>query len=150
MADLNGVQLDPNVQESTGGFTLIPAGKYKAVIVGDKITTTKDGFGKMLEMSVQIVEGQYAGEKIVDRINIVNKSAQAQAIGQGQLKRLCTLCGVAYPPKDTTGLIGKPMEITVKHEEFTSNKTGEQLQSHKIASYGPLPNTTTTPKSQSW
>lgn len=135
MADLTGTNLDPNVEESGGGFTVIPAGKYKAVIIADRITDTKNGSGKMLEMKVQIIDGPQKGETLTDRLNIVNASAQAQAIGQGQLKRICGLCGVQYPPTSTEGLIGKPMQITVEIEEFTSNKTGNTLKSNKIKAY---------------
>lgn len=138
MADLTGTNLDPNVEENTGGFTIIPAGKYKAVIIADRLQDTKNGSGKMLELKVQIIEGTHQGETIIDRLNIVNASSVAQAIGQGQLKRICNLCGAPYPPANTNGLIGRPMEITVKVEEFESNKTGEMLQSNKISAYNPV------------
>ena len=99
MADLTGTGLDPNVPENSGGFTVIPEGKYQVVIVGDKLVPTKAGTGKMLELKVQIIEGDHRGETITDRLNIVNASSVAQAIGQGQLKRICNLCGVQYPPR---------------------------------------------------
>ena len=138
MADLTGTGLDPNVQENSGGFTVIPEGKYQVVIVGDKLVPTKAGTGKMLELKVQIIEGDHRGETIMDRLNIVNASSVAQAIGQGQLKRICNLCGVQYPPTSTDGLIGKPMMATVKIEEFKSNRTGEMLKSNKISGYNPV------------
>lgn len=143
MADLTGVGIDPNVPENTGGFTLIPAGKYNAVIVADKVVKTKDESGKILELKVQIIDGPHAGESITDRINIINKSAQAQAIGQGQLKRICNITGCPFPPADTTMMYGKPLQITVKVEDFTSNTSGKELQSNKIAGYNPK---TTEPK----
>ena len=139
MADLSGANLDPNVEESSGGFTVVPEGKYQVVIVGDRLKDTKAGTGKILELKVQIVEGEHRGTTIVDRLNIVNASSVAQQIGQGQLKRICNLCGVDYPPASTDGLIGKPMLATVKIEEFTSNNTGNLLQSNKISGYNPVP-----------
>ncbi len=141
MSDLSTMGIDPNVEENNGGFTLIPEGTYKAVVVGDTIKMTKDSTGRVMELQVQIIEGPYAGNVIKDRINIVNKSAQAQAIGQGQLKRICSLTGCPFPPSDTTKIYGKPLLITVKHEEFLSNKTGQPLKSNKIANY----NTATAP-----
>ena len=53
MADLSGANLDPNVKENSGGFTVVPEGKYQVVIVGDKLTDTKNGTGKMLELKVR-------------------------------------------------------------------------------------------------
>ena len=139
MADLSGANLDPNVEENSGGFTGVPEGKYQVVIVGDQLKDTKAGTGKILELKVQIVDGEHRGVTIVDRLNILNNSDVAQKIGQGQLKRLCNLCGVAYPPSSTDGLIGKPMWATVKTEEFTSKNTGNLLPSNKITGYNPVP-----------
>lgn len=137
MADLRGTNLDPDVQESSGEFTVLPAGKYKACIIADELRDNNAGTGKILEVQLQIMEGQFASEVLKDYINITNASAQCQAIGQGTLKRICNLCGVQYPPADTAGMMGKPMEISVKVEKFTSNTTGKELESNKIKSYGP-------------
>jgi hypothetical protein len=138
MADLTNVNLDPDVAESTGGFTLVPQGKYKAVIVGDELADTKSG-GKMLVLRCQIIEGQFQGEEVKARLNILNKSAQAQAIGQGQLRRICAICGAMYPLQNTAPLIGKPMLITIKHEPFKSNTTGEELMSMTVSAFAPVP-----------
>ena len=139
MADLSNTSLDPNVEENSGGFTVVPEGKYQVVIVGDKLTDTKAGTGKILELKVQIIEGEHRGVTVTDRLNIVNKSDIAQKIAQGQLKRICNLCGVDYPPSSTDGLIGKPMLATVKTEEFTSKTSGNLLTSNKISGYNPVP-----------
>ena len=145
MSDLSSMGIDPNVEESNGGFVLVPEGPYKAVIVKDYVCPTKDNTGRLLELHVQIIEGPHQGTVIKDRINIVNKSAQAQAIGQGQLKRICGLTGCPFPPTDTTLLYGKPLTITVKHEEFLSNKTGDELNSHKISNYSAVVNAVPAP-----
>ena len=139
MADLSNTSLDPDVEENSGGFTVVPEGKYQVVIVGDKLTNTKAGTGKILELKVQIIDGEHRGTTVIDRLNIINQSDIAQKIGQGQLKRICNLCGVSYPPADTTGLIGKPMQATIKVEKFTSDRTGNLLKSNNIAGYNPVP-----------
>lgn len=139
MANLNGIQMDANVQESTGAFTVLPAGKYKACLVADELRDNSAGTGKILELKIQIMEGQFAGEMLTDYINITNPNPKAQSIGQGTLKRICNLCSVPYPPQDTAGLMGKPLGIDVKVEKFTSNTTGKELESNKIRSYGPVP-----------
>jgi len=137
MTDFTGVNLDPNVKESDGGFTVLPAGKYRACIVSDELKDNKNNTGKILGIKLQVVEGQYASEILTDNINITNPSAQCQAIGQGTLKRICNLCQVPYPPQNTNGLMGKPMVVTVQVEEFTSNNTGNKLKSNKIKKYEP-------------
>ncbi len=135
MADLQGFNLDPNVAENTGDFTVIPESWQKFVIVGDELTDTKAGNGKMLILMLQIVEGQHAGEIIKDRLNIINPSEVAQKIGQGTLKRLCNLTGVPYPPPSTEKMYGKPIMGKVTIEEFKSNTTGKDLKSNKISKY---------------
>lgn len=151
MANLQGINIDANVPEA-GSFTIIPPATYKAVIAGDKITTTKDGRGKMLELTVQIIEGPYTGLTIIDRLNIVNASQQAQNIAQGTLKRICGVLRAPFPPQNTDSLMGKPMLVTVDVEEFTSNKTGNVLKSNKIKNYAPIPSVTSTPPAavQGW
>ena len=151
MANLQGINIDANVPEA-GSFTIIPPATYKAVIAGDKITTTKDGRGKMLELTVQIIEGPYTGLTIIDRLNIVNASQQAQNIAQGTLKRICGVLRAPFPPQNTDSLMGKPMLVTVGVEDFTSNKTGNVLKSNKIKNYAPIPSVTSTPPAavQGW
>lgn len=143
MTSLSGLGLDPNVQENTGEFTVLPAGKYKACIVADELRDNNSANGKILVIKVQVTEGQFAREILTDYINITNPSAQCQAIGQGTLKRICNICGVPYPPQDTTGLMGKPMVIDVKVEKFTSNTSGKELSSNKIKGYHPADTPTT-------
>lgn len=152
MSDFTGLNIDKDVKESTGGFTLIPAGKYKACIVGDELKDTKAGTGKIWSVKVQIIDGEYFGEIITDNINIINPSEKAQAIGQGTLKRICNICGVPFPPQNTSGLMGKPLEIDVKVEKFTSNTTGNELESNKIKAYNTISQAINkpAPKNNGW
>ena len=135
MANLNGLNIDPEVQESNGVFEVLPAGKFKVAMVGDELKDNKAGTGKILEIRLQVIEGQYAQEIIKDNINITNPSAVCTAIGQGTLKRICNLCNVQFPPQETAGLMGKPMVVTLGVQEFTSNTTGKVLKSNTVKKY---------------
>lgn len=135
MSNLTGLAINPNVEESTGEFTVLPAGKYKVCIVRDELRDNKNNNGKVLKVIMQVMTGQYAQEMITDYINITNVSPQAQAIGQGVLKRICNICGVPFPPQNTNGLMGKPMVVTLAVEEFQSNNTGNTLKSNKVKKY---------------
>ena len=135
MANLTGLNIDPEVQESDGVFEVLPAGKYKCAMVGDELKDNKAGTGKILTVRLQVIEGQYAQEIIKDNINITNPSAVCTAIGQGTLKKICNLCNVQFPPTETTGLMGKPMVITVGVQDFVSNKTGKTLKSNTVNKY---------------
>ena len=137
MADLSTYNIDPDVEESTGEFIVIPEGKYKAVILSDDLSDNKAGTGKLLTLIVQVIDGKFAGHELKDRLNIVNQSTTAQRIAQGTLKRICNVTGVAFPPADTRKIYGIPMTITVGVEQFQSNTTNKTLQSNKIKAYGP-------------
>ena len=135
MANLTGLNINPEVEESNGVFEVLPSGKYKCAMVGDELKDNKAGTGKILTVSLQVIEGQYAQEIVKDNINITNPSAVCQAIGQGTLKKICNLCNVQFPPTETIGLMGKPMVITVGVQEFVSNTTGKTLKSNTVKKY---------------
>jgi len=135
MANLTGIGIDSNVEEANGEFTVLPAGTYKACIVGDELKDNKAGTGKVLLLKLQIIDGQFAGTVIKDYLNITNPNQTTQIIGQGTLKRICNICSVQFPPNDTAGLMGKPMSVKVRVEEFTSDRTGKKLNSNKITNY---------------
>ena len=141
MSDLTQAGLDPNVEEARGKFHVVPAGKYPMVMVADNIAKTKSGNGLLMTIIVQIIEGPESGNIIDVRLNIKNTSDIAQRIGQGTLKRLCTLTDTPYPPPDTTRMYGKPFLGTVGVESFISNKTGEKLYSNVVTAFNPIPST---------
>lgn len=135
MADLSKMGLDPEVPENTGAFTVLPAGQYEAVIVDGKLEPTKAGTGQMFVLGLQIIRGPQKGQTVIDRLNIINQNETAQKIGQGTLKRICSLTGQPYPPTDTRKMNGIPMIITVGVEEFISNTTGQPLKSNTVTAY---------------
>jgi len=135
MANLNGINIDPNVKEQAGAFTVLPKGKYAAVIVKDELVDNKANTGKLLNITIQVIEGQFKGTEIIDRLNIINPNSQSQAIGQGQLKRICTITKQPFPPADTRKCWGIPLTIDVDVEDFQSNTSEKMLQSNKVKGY---------------
>jgi hypothetical protein len=110
MATLN---FDPNSVEDDRGPAPIPAGRYLLEIVDSQSVDNKKGTGKYLFLIMRVVEGQYEGRKVFDRINYINVSEQAQQIAQKQLKRLCGLCGVTGQLIDSEQLHFKRFYATV-------------------------------------
>ena len=152
--DLRNQQIDPDVPESNGAFMVLPAGSYEAVIIKDDFVPNKQGSGKIWKITLQIIKGQFRGQELTDNINLLNQSAQCQKIGQGTLKRICTLCKSPFPPPNTTKLFGIPIKIDVGIQDFISNTNGKQLQSNKIMKYGPIdqsvPKIETTKAPEQW
>lgn len=137
MANLANLKLDANVQESTGNFEVLPEGEYKMVITKDLLKSNSTNTGEILKLKLQVVSGPSTGVIIDDSINLTNPSAKCQAIGQGTLKKICRLCNVGYPPPDgqTNALYGKPMIVRVGIGNFTSNTSGNELQSNEVKGY---------------
>lgn len=133
MANLGPLGFNPAEVEDMGdGFKVLPPNIYTVVIVDSDVKDTKSG-GKMLELKYQIVDGQYTGETLVDRLNIVNSSEMAQKIGLSQLKNVCDAVGFTGQLTDSNQLHGKPFSVKVVIEQFESNKEkGKMLDSNKI------------------
>ena len=155
MANLINEGLDPNVEESSSGFTVFPAGTYPVVIIADELKDNSAKTGKIYNLELMIIDGEFKNGTLKDRLNIKNPAEIAQKIGQGTLKKLCRLTNVTYPPEDTNKMHGIPIMATVIIEKFTSNKSGKELSGNKITGYqeykkttisaSPAPSTNTPP-----
>ena len=93
MASLN-MEFDPGSVEPGNNLDPIPAGEYVAQIVDSSVNPPKSGKGLMLNLTWEVVEGEYEKRKVWDRINYQHESAQAQLIGQQQLKAICDAIGL--------------------------------------------------------
>lgn len=110
MATLN---FDANTVEPNVALEPVPAGKYTAVITESEIKPTKSGNGQFLELTFEILDGEYKGRKVWTRLNIDNPSADAVKIARGNLSAICRAVNVMRP-KDSADLHNLPLEITVK------------------------------------
>ena len=137
MADFSSIKndLDPNVEKNSGGFEIIPEGDYKIVILKDTVKDNKKNTGKIWKLKLQIIEGQFKNKILDDNINIIHNSPICQKIGQGVLRNISELTGTPYPPKNTDAIFGKPIGCHISIQEFTSNVSGNKLQSNNICSY---------------
>ena len=96
MAKLN-LDLSNVKEQSTSGYSMIPAGKYGMKVVKTEVKETKAG-GHMLVCDLEVQDfGDHVSKKIPYQMNIVNASAEAQRIGLSQLKTLAIACGVKNP-----------------------------------------------------
>lgn len=110
MASINFDASQVAPQES---FSPIPAGSYIAQVIESEIKPTKSGTGQMLTLRWQILDGQYKGRLVFDRLNIVNQNPEAEKIGQRQLSGVCHATGV-IKLTDSSQLHNKPVKIKVK------------------------------------
>jgi hypothetical protein len=120
MADLSG--FDANQIEPTGDFDPIPAGKYLAVITDSEMKSNKAGTGSLLQLTFQIIEGEYQNRLIWTRLNLDNPNAVAVQIARADLSAICRAVGVPSP-KDSVELHNLPLVINVRCKK--RNDTGD-------------------------
>jgi hypothetical protein len=110
MAHLNGFnaqEVDPAV-----GFDPIPAGNHLAIITESELKPTKSGGGKYLQLTFQIIDGEFKGRLVWARLNLENRNATTVKIARAELSAICRAVGV-MAPKDSIELHNLPLVIKV-------------------------------------
>jgi len=92
MASL-GQTFDASSIEPSNGYEIYPPGKYLAQVTHSDMRVTKDGNGQYLYLELDILQGQYAGRKLFDRLNLINANPQTVQIAQQTLSSICRAVG---------------------------------------------------------
>ena len=111
MADLNG--FDANTVDPAAEFEPVPAGKYPAAITESEMKATKAGTGNYLQLTFQIIEGDFKGRHLWSRLNLDNPNDLAVKIARAELSAICHAVGV-MAPGDSSELHDLPLQISVK------------------------------------
>jgi hypothetical protein len=120
MANLTGFdarEVDPAV-----GFDPIPAGTYLAIITESEFKPTKTSVGQYLQLTFQVLEGEYKGRLLWARLNLDNPNATTVKIARAELSAICRAVGI-MAPKDSVELHNLPLLIKVGHKK--RDDTGE-------------------------
>ena len=110
MSNLQG--FDANEIEPQGSFDPIPAGWYTVMIVASEMKPTKNGSGEYLQLRLDIIDGEYEGRVLFDRLNLRNSNQTAVEIAQRQLSAICRAVGVMQP-QDSSDLHDRPLRVKV-------------------------------------
>ena len=130
MVQLN---FDANEVEPLGSFEPLPAGEYTVVISSSEMKDASTGRGQYLQLVYDVIEGDYKGRKLFDRLNLVNESTQAQEIAQRALSSICRAVGVMHP-QQSEELHDKPFVVKV----VIRPAKGEYQASNAVREYKPL------------
>ena len=130
MMDLAG--FDANNVEPQAPRDPIPAGWYKAVITESLEKPTKAQTGSYLQMSVEIIEGDHAGRKAFERLNLNNPNQQAVEIAQRTLSSICRAVGI-MTPRSSQDLHDKPFMVKIKVKPAANGYEA----SNEISEYAP-------------
>lgn len=90
---LLGQTFDASSVEPMSNYDVLPPAKYLVQIIFSEMRPTKDGRGQYLYLELDVLEGQYAGRKLFDRLNLVNTNPDAVQIAQRTLSSLCRAVG---------------------------------------------------------
>jgi hypothetical protein len=139
--DLNG--FDASAIEPQTTYEPLPADWYKCVITDTEEKPTKAQTGSYLELKVEVIEGQYQGRLVFERLNLKNPNPTAVEIAQRSLSSICRAIGV-NSPKDSAELRDKPMmvKLAVKPAD------GQYGASNEVKGYDAVDGATAAPASE--
>jgi hypothetical protein len=130
MVELN---FDANEVEPLGSFEPLPVGEYVVVIESTEMKDASTGRGQYLQLVYNVIDGDFKGRKLFDRLNLVNESTQAQEIAQRALSSICRAVSVMHP-QNSEELHDKPFIVKVAIRPAK----GEYQASNVVREYKPL------------
>lgn len=68
---------------------VLPPGDYTVMFVASEMRETKDGSGQYLWLEMDVIDGEHAGRKLWDRLNLVNRNPKAAEIASRTLASIC-------------------------------------------------------------
>jgi hypothetical protein len=142
MANLSG--FDANQIDPSTPFDPIPAGKYLAVITASEQKANKAGTGSFLNLTFQVIEGEFKNRLLWTRLNLENPNPQAVQIARAELSAICRAVGV-LAPNDSVELHDLPLMVHVKCKNRVD--TGEITNEIKGFSKKELPAPSAPPSS---
>jgi len=127
MANLNG--FNANQVDPATDFEPIPAGKYLAVVTASEMKPTKNGNGSYLELTFQVIEGEFKNRLLWARLNLDNPNPLTVKIARSELSAICRAVGVMQP-KDSCELHNLPLCITVKQKTDADGEVRNEVKGY--------------------
>ncbi|MEG3640652.1 DUF669 domain-containing protein [Magnetococcus sp. PR-3] len=125
---------DASTVEPNQPYEPIPAGDYVAQITSSEMVDNSAGTGQYLQLEFTVLQGECAGRKVVDRLNLVNPNPKAVEIAYGDLSAICHAVNVPGV-NDSMELHGKPLTVSVKVKSY---KDGDETKySNEVKGYSP-------------
>jgi len=157
MADLDFVFLASEVPERPD-FSLFPVGEYIAEVTASDYKPTKSGNGKYIELEFIILDGEYAGRKYWDRLNVQHENKTAMDIANSSLRDLLEATGLSSQPfSKTITLHNIPVKLKIGISKRKDNGEEQNTVRYKsVDSTSPkislkvVGNTSDGPKKKPW
>ena len=116
-------------------WDVLPVGEYVAQIVEASIQQPNSGDGYYLAVTWKIIEGDFEGRQVWQRITYLHSSEQAQTIGRKMLKDLCLSTDVAEQVHDAEVFLFKPVRLRLGIEK---DKQGVYPDKNRVSRIMPL------------
>ena len=84
---------------------------------------------KSLELTFQVVEGEFKGRMLWARLNLDNPNPLAVKIARGELSAMCRAVGI-MEPKDSCELHNLPLLITVKQKTDSDGEVRNEIKGY--------------------
>jgi hypothetical protein len=112
-------QVDPSVP-----FEVLPSDKYIVEITKSEMKPMKAGDGSYLELEYTILDGQYRGRKLWDRLCLNHPTPRTVEIARANLSAICHAVGI-LKPHDSGELHHISFQITVRLKKADEQMTDE-------------------------
>lgn len=132
------ISFDASTVEPSESYDVLPKGKYLMMAVASQIKPTKSGTGEYLEITFEVLDGQFKGRKVWERLNIRNQNKKAEEISQRQLSALCRAIGVMNLV-DTDQLHNIPVIAELAIDEKEGYDPQNRVKSYAAAGGSPAP-----------
>ena len=109
-----GETFDATTVEPNKPIEPLPPGRYVVQIVNSEIRPTKDGMGQLLWLELDVLEGEYAGRKLFDRLNLINANPTTVEIAQRTLSAICHAVGKIVDDSEQLHLIPLIADVKVQ------------------------------------
>jgi Protein of unknown function (DUF669) len=116
-------------------WDLLPAGEYLAQIVEADVLQPRSLDGYFLALTWRVLDGEFEGRQVWQRVTYAHSSEQAQTIGRKTVKDLCTALGISEHVEDVEVFLFKPARIKVGVEK---DKAGVYEDKNKVTRVLPL------------
>ena len=128
--DFNAANFEPSAP-----LEAVPDGYYNCKLAGTEIKETKNGNGKYLMLTLDIVDGEYKGRKLFDRLNLWNQNAQAVEIASKTMSAICHAVGLLQV-RNHEDLRGKNLAVKVIKTNDPSYGERNEVKGYKAAESG--------------
>ena len=125
---MSAVSFDASTVDPRQAFDPLPAGKYVAVITESEEKPTKKGDGSYLQLTFQVIEGEFENRKVWARLNLNNPNDQAVGIARAELSAICRSVNVM---KLTDSAQLHDLPLTIKVSQRKNQESGEMTNEIK-------------------